>query len=141
MSTVPTQEHLNKVLWSAADSSRTSLDAGVYKDYVLAMLFFKYLSDLSKKEYVKLKERFGDDEKRIQEKIKSGRFYLPPASSFEFIYQNQEKDNIGELINKALHSIEDHNKDKLDGIFRGLDFNSESVLGKVEQRNKMIRHL
>jgi type I restriction enzyme M protein len=141
MSTVPTQEHLNKVLWSAADSSRTSLDAGVYKDYVLAMLFFKYLSDLAKKEYEKLKGRFGDDEKRIQEKIKSGRFYLPPESSFEFIYQNQENDKIGELINKALHSIEDHNKEKLEGIFRGLDFNSESVLGKVDQRNKMIRHL
>ena len=68
-----TQEQLNKTLWQAADSSRTSLDGGVYKNYVLVMLFYKYLSDLSKKQYEKYKERFGGDEKRIQEKRKSDR--------------------------------------------------------------------
>ena len=60
-----TQDGLNGVLWAAADSSRTSVDGGVYKDYVLAILFFKYLSDLSKKQHDKYKERFGNDEKRI----------------------------------------------------------------------------
>ncbi|EKE19121.1 MAG: hypothetical protein ACD_9C00127G0002 [uncultured bacterium] len=139
--TETTQEHLNKVLWNAADSSRTSLDASVYKDYVLAMLFFKYLSDLAKKEQEKLKERLGDDEARIQEKMKSGRFYLPPNTSFDYIYGIQEKDEIGQELNKVLQRIEDNNKGKLEGIFSGLDFNSESILGKVEQRNKMIRHL
>jgi type I restriction enzyme M protein len=141
MNDTTTQEHLNKVLWSAADSSRTSLDAAVYKDYVLAMLFFKYLSDLAKKEHQKLQERFGNDEARIQEKMKSGRFYLPPNSSFDYIYSIHEKDNIGEEMNKVMHRIEENNKEKLEGIFSGLDFNSESTLGKVEQRNKMIRHL
>ncbi len=141
MSDSTTQEHLNKVLWSAADSSRTSLDAAVYKDYVLAMLFFKYLSDLAKKEHQKLQERLGNDEGRIQEKMKSSRFYLPPDSSFDYIYSIHEKDNIGEEMNKVMHRIEENNKGKLEGIFSGLDFNSESTLGKVEQRNKMIRHL
>lgn len=136
-----TQEHLNKVLWNAADSSRTSLDAAVYKDYVLAMLFFKYLSDLSKKEYLQLQERFGNDEVRIKEKMRSARFFLPIDSSFDYIYSVHEKDNIGEELNKVMHRIEENNKEKLDGIFSGLDFNSESILGKVEQRNKMIRHL
>ena len=51
-----TQDELNKVLWAAADSSRTSVGADVYKDYALTMLFFKYLSDKSKAEYEKLKE-------------------------------------------------------------------------------------
>lgn len=141
MSDSTTQEHLNKVLWGAADSTRTPLEGGVYKNYVLAMLFFKYLSDLAKKDHEKLKERFGNDEGRIQEKMKSGRFYLPPNSSFEYVYSIHEKDNIGEEMNKVLHRIEDNNKEKLDGIFSGLDFNSESTLGKVEQRNKMIRLL
>lgn len=136
-----TQEDLNKVLWSAADSSRTSLDASVYKDYVLAMLFFKYLSDLNKKEAEKLKSRFGEDKERIKEKLKNGRFYLPENSSFDYIYKIQEKDNIGEELNKVCQRIEDNNKEKLEGIFSGLDFNSEATLGKVEQRNKMIRNL
>lgn len=135
-----TQEELNKILWAAADSSRSSVDAGVYKDYALIMLFFKYLSDLSKKRHTEYKERFGSDEKRIEEKMKLDRFYLPPKASFDYIYGIVEQDNIGEEINKALHKIEDANKEKLEGVF-SVDFNSEAVLGKLEQRNKMLRHL
>lgn len=135
-----TQEDLNKILWDAADSSRTQVDAGIYKDYVLSMLFFKYLSDLSKKKHNEYKERFGSDEKRIEEKMKLDRFYLPPKSSFDYIYSILEQDNLGEEINKALHRIEDANKEKLDGVF-SVDFNSESTLGKLTERNKMLRHL
>jgi len=135
-----TQEDLNKILWDAADSSRTQVDAGIYKDYVLAMLFFKYLSDLSKKKHNEYKERFGNDKKRIEEKMKLDRFYLPPKASFDYIYSIIEQDNIGEEINKALHRIEDANKEKLDGVF-SVDFNSESTLGKLVERNKMLRHL
>mgnify|MGYP003832597199 CR=1 FL=1 len=135
-----TQEDLNKILWGAADSSRTQVDAGIYKDYALSMLFFKYLSDLSKKKHQEYAERFGSDEERIEEKMKLDRFYLPPKSSFDYIYSVIEQDNLGEEINKALHKIEDANKEKLDGVF-SVDFNSESILGKLAERNKMLRHL
>lgn len=135
-----TQEELNKVLWGAADSSRSSVDGGVYKDYALAMLFFKYLSDLSKKKYEEYKKRFGSNEKRIEEKMKLDRFYLPSKASFDYIYSIIEQDNIGEEINKVLHKIEDANREKLEGVF-SVDFNSEAILGKLEQRNKMLRHL
>lgn len=135
-----TQEELNKILWNAADSSRTQVDAGIYKDYVLSMLFFKYLSDLSNKRHDEYKKRFGDDEDRIEEKMKLDRFYLPKKASFDYIYSVLEQDNLGEEINKALHRIEDTNKEKLDGVF-SVDFNSESTLGKVAERNKMLRHL
>ncbi len=135
-----TQQDLNKKLWAAADSSRTSLDAAVYKDFVLTMLFFKYLSDLSKKQHEMYKQRFGKDEARIDEKMKLDRFYLPPKTSFDEIYSILEQDNIGEEINKALHRIEEANRTKLEGVF-SVDFNSESILGKLPQRNKMIRHL
>ena len=112
----------------------------MYKDYALTMLFFKYLSDKSKAEYAKLKARFGDDTARIDAKMKTSRFYIPPNSSFDEVYAQKEQDNIGEIINVALRQIEDHNKDKLAGVF-SVDFNSESVLGKPQQRNKMMRHL
>lgn len=135
------QDELNRTLWAAADSSRGIIDAGTYKDYVLAMLFFKYLSDLSKKQHETYKVRFGQDEARIREKMKSDRFYLPPGASFDEVYKKKEEDEIGKEINKALHKIEDHNKTKLEGLFLNLDFNSEAVLGKLEQRNKMIGNL
>ncbi len=135
-----TQNELNKILWSAADSSRTSVDGGVYKDYALTMLFFKYLSDLSKKQLKKFQERFGSDKKRIENKMKLDRFFLPKNSSFDYIYSIHEQDNIGEELNKALHKIEEANKNKLEGVF-SIDFNSEAILGKPEQRNRMIRNL
>jgi type I restriction enzyme M protein len=135
-----TQEELNKILWAAADSSRSQLAAETYKDYALPMLFFKYLSDQNKKKYNEYKERFGNNEKRIEEKMKLDRFYLPPKSSFDYIYSKIEEDNIGDEINKALRRIEDANSEKLEGVF-SVDFNSEAILGKLPQRNKMLRHL
>ncbi len=139
--TTITQEHLNKVLWEAADSSRTSLDAGVYKDYVLVMLFYKYLSDLFKVQYEKYKERFQDDEERIQAKMKLDRFYLPMGASFDELYKKNELDEIGDELNKALHNIEDNNKNKLGGLLTSIDFNDDNKLGRIDQRNKMLRHL
>src|SRR5882762_138137 len=132
-----TQKDLNDVLWAAADSSRSNVDAGIYKDYALSMLFFKYLSDLYKKRYEEYRERFDGDEQRIEEKLQLDRFYLPKKSSFDYIYSKIEEDNIGEEINKVLHRIEDENKEKLEGVF-SVDFNSESILGKLAQRNKML---
>lgn len=134
------QDDLNKVLWSAADSARGTVDAVVYKDYALTMLFFKYLSDKFKLEKQNLKQRFGDDADRIEAKMKSSRFYIPADSSFDEVYAKIEDDNIGEIINVAMRTIENHNKAKLEGVFRA-DFNNEAILGKPEQRNKMIRNL
>jgi len=135
-----TQEDLNKILWDSANSSRTQLNGADYMNYVLPMLFLKYLSDKSKQKHDEYKERFGSDEKRIEEKMKLDRFYLPPKTSFDYIYSILEQDNLGEEINKALHRIEDNNKEKLEGVF-SVDFNSESTLGKLNERNKMLRHL
>jgi len=135
-----TQEQLNKTLWDAADSSRTTLDGGVYKDYVLVMLFYKYLSDLFKNQEEKFKKRFSGAS-RVQDKLRTGRFYLPTKTSFDYIYSIVEQDNIGEELNKVLAKIEDQNKEKLEGILTSLDFNSENILGKLDQRNRMIRHL
>jgi len=135
-----TQEQLNKTLWDAADSSRVALDGGVYKDYVLVMLFYKYLSDLFKNQEEKFKKRFGGAS-RVRDKLRTGRFYLPPKTSFDYIYSIVEQDNIGEELNKVLAKIEDQNKEKLEGILTSLDFNSENILGKLDQRNKMIRYL
>jgi type I restriction enzyme M protein len=134
------QTDLNNILWEAADSSRTSVDAGIYKDYALTMLFFKYISDKSKKQHAEYAERYGADEDRIASKMKQDRFYLPPNTDFDYIYAKKEEDNIGEEINKVLHWIEETNKAKLEGVF-SVDFNSESILGKQAQRNKMLRHL
>lgn len=135
-----TQEELNKLLWSAADSARGVVDGGVFKDYILAFLFYKYMSDIKQAEVKRLKERYGDDDARIRLRLKNARFVLPEGASFYDMYGQQNADNIGELINKSLRKIEDANETHLKGIFT-VDFNSEAVLGQTSQRNKMIRDL
>jgi len=134
------QDALNRMLWDAADSSRTNVDGSVYKDYVLLFLFYKYMSDLYQHEIDKLSERYGDDRERIVLRLKNARFVLPEGTSFYDLLKKKDEDNIGELINIALHAIEDANGDRLEGLF-SIDFNSDAVLGKTDQRNKMLRHL
>jgi type I restriction enzyme M protein len=135
-----TQDELNKLLWNAADSARGVVDAGVYKDYILAFLFYKYMSDIKQAEVAQLKARYGNDTKRIELRLKNARFVLPEGASFYDVYAKQNADNIGERINIALHQIEEANETHLKGIFT-VDFNSESILGPTGQRNKMIRDL
>ena len=135
-----TQDDLNKLLWEAANSSRGTVDSSIFKDYALVFLFYKYMSDIHKLEVQKLTERFGDDKERIAMRLSNARFIMPEGASFYDIYNQQSADNIGELINIALHKIEDANEAHLKGIFT-VDFNSQSVLGQTDQRNKMIRNL
>jgi len=135
-----TQEDLNRTLWEAADSSRANVDASVYKDYVLLFLFYKYMSDLHKYELEKLTERYGDDKERISLRLKNTRFQLPEGTDFYSLYKNKSADNIGEQINVALHAIEEANGDRLEGLF-SIDFNSDAILGRTDQRNKMLRNL
>ena len=135
-----TQKELNRILWNAADSSRMNVDASVYKDYVLLFLFYKYMSDLHRLELIQLKERYGDDSDRITLRLKNSRFNMPEGTSFDELILKKDEDNIGELINIALHRIEDANGERLEGLF-SIDFNSDAVLGRTSQRNKMLRHL
>lgn len=135
-----TQDDLNKLLWAAADSARGVVDAGVFKDYVLALLFYKYMSDMHKIERAKLVERYGDDKERIEMRLKNARFVMPDGASFYDVYAQQSADNIGEILNVALQQIEDANDEKLHDIFT-VDFNAQAILGPTAQRNKMIRDL
>lgn len=134
------QDELNKLLWNAADSARGVVDGSIFKDYILAFLFFKYISDIKQAEVKKLQERYGDDKDRIALRLKNARFVLPDGASFYDIYDSQNADNIGEIINKALRKIEDANENLLKNIFT-VDFNSDAILGQTSQRNKMIRDL
>lgn len=43
-----TRTDIERVLWKACDSFRGKIDSSRYKDYILSMLFVKYLSDVTK---------------------------------------------------------------------------------------------
>lgn len=69
------------------------------------------------------------------------RFVLPDDCSFDYIYSKRNESNIGEIIDETLEAIEEANKTKLDGVFRNINFNSESNLGQTKDRNRRLKHL
>lgn len=136
-----TQEQINNKLWGVCDTFRGTIGSDKYKDYVLSMLFIKYLSDRYKWKLKQLKEKYKDDEEMINLGIKKDNFHLEEDCTFDYLYDHRKEENIGEIINIALKEIEDENSDKLSGVFKGIDFNSESILGNSQDRNAMLRQM
>ena len=136
-----TSQDVIKIVWKACDTFRGTMDSSKYKDYILTMLFVKYVSDFYKEKLEELKAKFGDNEDRIQKSLKREKFQLDPTCTFDVIYENRNAEDIGEIINKILMRIEDDNKEKLEGIFRNIDFNSEAELGRTKERNAALKHL
>lgn len=136
-----TQEKINQTLWEACDTFRGKIDSSTYKDYVLVMLFVKYMSDIYKEHLEIYSQRYQGNEQRINRAISRDRFVLDDKSTFDYIYSKRNDPEIGDIINKVLARIEDKNASKLRGVFRNIDFNSEAILGKAKERNDMLRTL
>jgi type I restriction enzyme M protein len=160
MSSKIDQKDINNAAWAACDTFRGVVDPAQYKDYILVMLFLKYISDVWQDHYEKYQKQYGDDDVRIRRKLERERFVLPvvkltekndktgeetvtdefPATYYS-LYERRAAANIGELINIVLDHIEESNKSKLEGVFRNIDFNSEANLGKTKDRNRRLKQL
>ena len=141
MTTQITQQEINDILWKACDSHRGTVDSTEYKEYILTMLFVKYISDVWQDHYDEYKKQFEDNEEQLRRRMGRERFVLPEEGSFSFLYENREAPNLGELINIGLEKIEMANKSKLTNVFRNIDFNSESRLGNTRKRNHILKNL
>lgn len=74
-------------------------------------------------------------------RLERERFVLPEGCKFDDLYRQRNETNLGDRINKALEKIEESNKVKLSGVFRNIDFNSESNLGQTRDRNVRLKML
>ncbi len=136
-----TQDEINGILWRACDTFRGAIDPAQYKDYILTMLFVKYLSDLTRDKREEYAARYDGDVARVERAMARERFIIPTSATFEHLYAHRDDDNIGETINIALDAIEEQNRAKLENVFRGIDFNSESSLGQTRDRNRRLKNL
>lgn len=145
MSTKITSQDVNKVVWKACDTFRGIIDPSQYKDYILTMLFLKYVSDVNKEKRIAYLEKYNGDEERTDRAMAMERFIVPNNSSFQHLYEHRNEPNIGELMDIAFADLEEANREKLTsedgaGIFRNISFNS-SNLGDVKDKNTRLKNL
>ncbi|MGB5686985.1 MAG: type I restriction-modification system subunit M N-terminal domain-containing protein, partial [Candidatus Electrothrix sp.] len=69
MSSKINQKDINNAAWAACDTFRGVVDPAQYKDYILTMLFVKYISDVWQDHYEEYQQQYGDDDVRIRRKL------------------------------------------------------------------------
>ncbi|EEA95006.1 type I restriction-modification system subunit M [Pseudovibrio sp. JE062] len=134
------QDQINKAAWGACDTFRGVVDPSIYKDYVLTMLFLKYISDVWQDHYDGFKQQYGNEPELIAEMMKNEVFVLPEGASFGSLYDKRHQPGNGERIDVALTAIEEANGAKLRDVFQGISFNSNN-LGDEQQKNDILRHV
>lgn len=136
-----TKNDIERVLWKACDTFRGKIDSSRYKDYILSMLFVKYLSDVLQERYDYFKEYYKGNERRIARAMSRERFTMEKEATFDYLYENRNDNEIGQKINIALSKIENQNSSKLQNVFRAIDFNSQVDFGEVKEKNATLRNL
>ena len=108
-------------LWASCNELRGGMDASQYKDYVLTLLFLKYVSDKAKDNPYAMID-------------------VPEGASFEDMIKLKGSKDIGQDINKVINTIAEAND--LQGVINIADFNDEDKLGKgkemVDRLSKLI---
>lgn len=113
------KSELYSTLWKCCDELRGGMDASQYKDYVLVILFVKYISDKSRSDW-----SFDID--------------IPDGCHFEDFIALKGNPHIGEEMNKKMSALAEANQ--LDGIFLA-DFDDESKLGKGKDKVDTLSNL
>lgn len=116
-------------LWASCDTLRGGMDASQYKDYILTLLFVKYVTDKFK----------GQPYASI---------VVPEGGSFDdmvaILNSPEKKKNIGEEMDKIIARLAEANSEtyNLSGIINNAHFNDEQKIGKgkdmVDKLEKLI---
>lgn len=110
------KSELYRSLWASCDELRGSMDASQYKDYVLVMLFMKYVSDK-----------------------KDPLVEIPADASFYDMVKHRGKADIGDKINKIIGEFAKANG--LTGIITEADFNDDAKLGSGKDKVDLLTNL
>lgn len=153
-----TTTNLYQKLWAASDDLRSQMDANEYKNYLLAIIFYKYLSDKMLDEIGKLleladadlkeiqamyeEEMMGPDADLIVEEIRNRfSFIIAPEHTFTHLIEEIDEgtfqlDDLGQAFNEIERSDDDFR-----GLFEDIDLYSNK-LGKLPQeKDKRISNI
>jgi type I restriction enzyme M protein len=147
---------LQRTIWQIANDLRGSVDGWDFKQYVLGMLFYRFISEnltsyINANEpeedfsYAKLSD--GQAEFGRVDTVKEKGFYILPSELFANVAKNAKSDaNLNETLAAIFRDIENSAKgteseDDLKGLFDDLDVNSNKLGATVEKRNKHLTKL
>lgn len=150
---------LHSTIWKIANDLRGSVDGWDFKQYVLGMLFYRFISEnltiyINEKEreagnkkfdYAALKDKDAKGAKKdiVEEKG----FFVLPSELFENVRKNASEDsNLNETLEKVFNNIEASAKgtdseDDLKGLFDDFDLNSNKLGATVKKRNELLTKL
>lgn len=147
---------LHRVIWSIANDLRGSVDGWDFKQYVLGMLFYRYISE-NLTEYINTGEREAgnlifnyallSDEEAKEAKtglVEEKGFFILPSELFENVRQNAAQDeNLNETLEKVFINIEasaqgTDSEYSFKGLFDDIDVNSNKLGGTVAKRNERL---
>ncbi|MEV5526847.1 type I restriction-modification system subunit M [Streptomyces prunicolor] len=130
-----TPKEIQDILWKAADKLRGSMDAAQYKEFVLGLIFLKYISDaFDERREALAKELAGEgiEEERQAELLEdkdeyTGEhvFWVPETARWGWIAANAKAEGVGLLLNEAMDAIMRENA-SLTGVLPKI-FNSDNV--------------
>ena len=106
------KNELYSSLWASCDKLRGGMDASQYKDYILTLLFVKYVTDKFKG-------------------VKYAEITVPEGGSFDDLVAWKGKKNIGEEMDKAIAKLAEAND--LRGVIDNAHFNDETKLGSGKE--------
>jgi type I restriction enzyme M protein len=147
---------LHRAIWQIANNLRGSVDGWNFKQYVLGMLFYRFISE-NLTSYINADERRSgtkdfDYGKLADKKAEFGRadtvkekgFYILPSELFVNVRSKTRNDaNLNETLTKVFRNIEKSAKgsdseDDLKGLFDDLDVNASKLGDTVEKRNQKL---
>jgi len=147
---------LHRAIWQIANDLRGSVDGWDFKQYVLGMLFYRFISE-NLTSYINTDERragkkdfdyamLSDKEAEFgrTDTVKEKGFYILPSELFTNVLKKARNDtNLNESLSTIFHNIEKsakgaNSEDDLKGLFDDLDVNSSKLGNTVEKRNQKL---
>ncbi|RFZ79818.1 type I restriction-modification system subunit M [Lacrimispora amygdalina] len=147
---------LHRTIWSIADDLRGSVDGWDFKQYILGMLFYRYISEnitnyINQGEIAAGNTEFdyatlSDDEaeQAREDLVTTKGFFILPSQLFQNVHKNASADeNLNETLEAVFRAIEasaqgSASEDNFKGLFEDIDVNSNKLGGTVAKRNERL---
>ena len=147
---------LHRTIWNMANDLRGSVDGWDFKQYVLGMLFYRYISEnitayINQGEheagdkdfdYAKLSDE--DAESARDDLVKTKGFFILPSGLFHNLkLRAKDDENLNETLETIFKNIESSaqgtdSEDNFKGLFDDMDVNSNKLGGSVAKRNEKL---